>query len=305
MGAPPSPSSSQISNNWPTTTTTASTPVPAEKMKLSKRAGALASMSLELRLRSVSSLANRLERDVQRLVLRTAEDQDFRRKNEERMTKIIHEVEAIKAYMAPINVKQLATQADIERLKQELSETNFHWKRLLEEARAKIDDISGRLSQVSEPVVVKSKDSVPICGTPPTPRRETRAMRRARVQLSSSVQKQQSSPSSSSPESRINNAINSTKRWNREHKVTKMRDSQFIAGYLKKQGQRDPGLAKLLQRAIQKRIPRGGKAKSGKAKSPQKLEELCCNVSWQGVIDTATDIFVVNRTQTLRALARS
>ncbi|KAF4963009.1 hypothetical protein FSARC_8954 [Fusarium sarcochroum] len=334
-GAPPSPPSSQTSNTWPSamatpipvpTITRLSTPsmpdhAKNEGMKLLKQAEALASMNFELSLRAVSSLANRLERDVQMLVLRTAEDQDFRRQNEDRMTQMMHEIHTIKAHMAPIQGIQSATQADVERLQQEMRESTLEWNRNLENARAKIDDISGRLRQAPRPVVVKNNDPVP--HTPPTPRRETRSMRRAREQLTSSMQKQQSdyflpvelleqaltrnkgSPSSSNLESRINEAINSTKRWNREHKVTKMRDNQFISGYLKKQRQRDPGLEKILQQTIQKRASKAGKIKSSKAKNPQSVEELCRNLSWQDVIATATDVLVANKTQTLRALGQA
>ncbi|KAM0564178.1 hypothetical protein ACHAPJ_000387 [Fusarium lateritium] len=318
-GALPSPPSSQTSSSWSDAMAT-SIPVPTitrfstptmpdhaknEEMKLLKQAEALASMNFELSLRAVSSLANRLERDVQMLVLRTAEDQEFRRKNEDRMTQMMHEVHTIKAHMAPMEGIQPATQADVERLQQEMRESTLEWHKQLEDARTKIDDISDRWRQVPEPVAVKNNDPVP--NTPP--RRETRSMRRARVQLNSTTQKQQSSSSSSNPELRINEAIGSTKRWNREHKVTKMRDNQFIAGYLKKQSHRDPELAKILQQTIQKRTLKAAKAKAkakaGKATNPQTFEELCRNVSWQDVLATATDVLVINKGQTLRALGQA
>ncbi|KAJ4272014.1 hypothetical protein NW762_000724 [Fusarium torreyae] len=308
----PSPPSSQTSNNWANAMATPisvpiitrlSTPklpdhAKNEGVKFLRQAEALASMNFELSLRAVSSLANRLERDVQMLVLRTAEDQAFRRKNEDRMTQMMHEVHTIKAYMAPMKGIQPATQADVERLQQEMRESTLEWHKQLEDARTKIDDISDRWRQASQPGAVKNND--PVSNTPP--RRETRSMRRARRAL---TWNKGYSPSSN-PESRINEAIGSTKRWNREHKVTKMRDNQFIAGYLKKQSHRDPELAKILQQTIQKHtLKAADRAKAGKARNPQSLEELCRNVSWQNVLASATDVLVTNKSQTLRALGQA
>ncbi|KAF5661029.1 hypothetical protein FHETE_8694 [Fusarium heterosporum] len=315
-GAPLSPPPSQNSSNRPTAITTpgilpavSCSPVPSpsdnakdERTKLLKQAEALANMNFELSLRAVSSLANRLEQDVRMLVLRTADDQEFRRRNEERMTKMMQEIQAVKAHMVQFEGNEPATRADIARLQQEINNTTLGWNKQLEDAKAKVDDISRRVHQGPDTIVVGTKEPEP--DTPLTSGVETRAMRRARVQLNSNDQKQQGSPKSSDPESRITDAINSTKRWNREHKVTKMTDNQFIIGYFKKQGQRDPELAKILQQELQKRASKACKAKARKTKASQNLEKLCRNVSWQDVIDTATEILVVNKSQTSRILGQ-
>ncbi|KAM0341352.1 hypothetical protein ACHAPU_010095 [Fusarium lateritium] len=316
-GAPLSPPPSQNSRNWPTAITTpgilptiSRSPVPSlqdnakdERTKILKQAEALASMNFELSLRAVSSLANRLEQDVRMLVLRTSDDQEFRRRNEERMTKMMQEIQAVKTHMVQFQGNEPATRADIVKLQQQINNTTLGWNKQLEDAKAKVDNISSRVHPDPDMIVVRAKEPEP--DTPPTSGVETRAMRRARVQLDSSDQKQQGSPKSSDPESRITVAINSTKRWNREHKVTKMRDNQFILGYFKKQGQRDPELAKILQQGIQKRASKAYKAKSRKTRASQNLEELCRNVSWQDVIDTATEILVVNKSKTLRILKQA
>ncbi|KIL95180.1 hypothetical protein FAVG1_02112 [Fusarium avenaceum] len=264
--------------------------------KVLKQAEALAAMSFELNLRAVCALANRLEQDVRMLVSRTANDQEFRRQNEERMTKMMQEIQVVKIRMAQFDGSQPATQAGIEKLQQEVNNTTLGWNKQLDDARAKVDDISSRMQPDTDTIVVNTNDPEP--NTPPTLGVETRAMRRARAQLGSS------SPKCLDFESRINEAINSTKRWNREHKVTKMRDNQFITSYFKKQGQRDPELAEILQKTIQKRAPRAYKTRSRKTQTSQSLEELCRNIAWQDVIDTATEVLVVNRSQTLRTLGR-
>jgi hypothetical protein len=292
----------------------------SEENQLLKQAEALANMHFELSLHTVFSLASRLEKDVQQLVFRTADDQEFRRQNEERMTKMMIEVQAVKAHMARIGHNhEPATRADIERLQQAMSDTTMEWNTQLEDARTKIDEISGRMNNVPRHVGVKGNE----IQTSPSlvPGIETRAMRKTKTDISSSVHKQQSksfrfktisqvltydeaSPSSSTLESRINDAINSTKRWNREHKATKMRDNQFIISYLKKQGQRDAELAKVLLQAIRKRASKA-KTRTGKAKKLPGLEETCRKTSWQDVIDSATEVLVVNKTQTLQYLKQA
>ncbi|KAM0203649.1 hypothetical protein ACHAPA_010279 [Fusarium lateritium] len=315
-GAPLSPPPSQNSNNWSPALVTSNALPPIIRSpttsfqdypknngtKVLKQAEALATMSFELNLRAVWALANRLEQDVRRLVSRTADDQEFRRQNEERMTKMMQEVQVVKAHMARFEGNQPATQADIEKLQQEMNNTTLGWNKQLEDARTKVDDISSRIQPDADTIIVKTNDPEP--NTPPAAGVETRAMRRARAQLGSSDQKQQTSPKSLDFESRMNEAISSTKRWNREHKVTKMRDNQFITSYFKKQGQRDPELAKILQQTIRKRAPKACKTRSRKTQPSQNLEELYRNIAWQDVIDAATEVLVVNRSQTLRTLGR-
>lgn len=82
-----------------------------------------------------------------------------------------------------------------------------------------------------------------------------------------------------------------------------MRENQFIISYLKKQGQRDPVLAKLLLQAIRERAS-NTKTRTSRAKKPS-LEETCRNTSWQDVIDSATEVLVVNKTRTLQFLKQA
>lgn len=147
-------------------------------------------MSFELNLRAVCALANRLEQDVRMLVSRTANDQEFRRQNEERMTKMMHEIQVVKIRMAQFDGSQPATQAGIEKLQQEMNNTTLGWNKQLDDARAKVDDISSRMQPDTDTIAVNTNDPEP--NTPPTLGVETRAMRRARAQLGSSNQKQQS-----------------------------------------------------------------------------------------------------------------
>lgn len=152
-------------------------------------------------------------------------------------------------------------------------------------------------------------------------RMETRAMRRGRLDVAvPNPQKRKYLQAAKLPlpaadfdpalalssdyERRITETINSTKRWNREHKVTKRSDPEFIVNYLLKQGRRDPSIAKVLQQAIQKRAFQAIKMETGELRRPQNLTELCHNVAWRDVIDAATEVLVTKRHRTAQLLAQ-
>ncbi|KAM0437770.1 hypothetical protein ACHAPT_002135 [Fusarium lateritium] len=276
--------------------------------KFLAQAEALANMSCELNLRALNTRAQRIERDVQRLVMQTADDQDFRRENEARLTTLMREINAVKAHMAPFEGHPPVTWADFEKLKQEMMETVEGWKMELNDLRIQINAMMDQLRLPPKAKEVESNSqtsttSTSSTQTQPTPRMETRSMHRARPQFV--VTQDQKVSLSANAEYRITETINSTKRWNREHKVTKASGPQFISGYLKKQGRRDPAIAKVLQQAIQTRASRSTKMELGKPWRPHSLEELCRNVTWRDVIDAATEVLVTKRQQTLRLLKQA
>ncbi|KAF0643677.1 hypothetical protein FPSE5266_20066 [Fusarium pseudograminearum] len=161
-----------------------------EGARLLKQAETLATMSVEVNLRALSTLAYKLQDDVKRLVLRTSDDQGFRRESEERLTRIMYEVQTVKAFMAPLQGLPPATRADIDRLQQEMRETSTKWHKQIEDVEVKLDALSEGMKQPPKPVVTKAVDLEPI--TPDTTGRETRAMQRAKAELQPSIQKQQS-----------------------------------------------------------------------------------------------------------------
>lgn len=156
------------------------------KNKLLAQAETLAGMTFELSLRNVNARALRLERDVQRLVMVTADDPDFRRENEARLMRIMREVEAVKARMARCEGRTPVTQADIGRMKQEMNEA----------LRAEVNDLKvglrtlteqiGRHKREKEAKVNKQTSSASTTQTLPalqsTLRMETRAGRRQRLE---------------------------------------------------------------------------------------------------------------------------
>ncbi|KAJ3501962.1 hypothetical protein NM208_g16827 [Fusarium decemcellulare] len=258
------------------------------------QADALSAMTFELSLHALIKLTHRLERDVDELLLEKTRNEAIRRTNEARIDRLKSECDAIRVRLAAVDGKHAATQADVEHLKRQMARTTEGWRTELDILREKVDLLSREKEQNSGMESVKGKEHVKkenhLAKSPAPTGVETRAMHRARMQANTLAQRQHGSSASSSLEARIDEAVNSTKRWNRERKVTKVPEARFIAGYLKKQRQRDPAIAKLLQYGIQKRCSLEVKAESEQAWSPQSLEELCYNASWQAVIDTATEV---------------
>ncbi|KPM38920.1 hypothetical protein AK830_g7626 [Neonectria ditissima] len=291
---------------------------PRQSTKLLAQADALAKMTFELNLRAVCSHAERLEREVRTLVSYTEHDKEFRRENESRLAAMMHEIQTVKAHMAKVD----DTQEDVKGLEtqqRQATEVLDGFKKEMSDLKGLIGGLSSQLDQFQSPGDLKEEPQ-----PPPVASRcmETRAMRRANKRAETQARDQQSQnpppwkneivltnvltdTDGASIKSRIHEAINSTRRWNRDHKLTELPDSQFSANYLKKQSQRDPDMAVLLQRSLQKRIRLRGGLASGKAgPRPRNLEELCRAVAWQDVIDMVRDVLVTNAQNSARLLGR-
>lgn len=314
---------------------------------------ALMSMTFELSLRNLNVHVQRLESDVRRLVIKTDVDQNFRRENEATLAKYMLELEAVKLKLAEYGDKPSVTRADIDKLQQEMAQEAGKWKAEVDDIRAQLDALRDQNQQFNaqrdrnllekiNPLLEKIKkmeDSnqtpdahVPSVPSPPsatrtlparhsTPRMETRAMRREKLNVVVLNRQQRKYLQStkvlllvanfdteaavpSDHECRITETINSTKRWNREHKATKCSDPEFIANYLMKQGRRDTGIAKLLQHAIQKRVFQRIKMETGEPWRPHDLTELCHRATWREVIDAATEVLVTKRHRTVQLLGQ-
>ncbi|KAF7545537.1 hypothetical protein G7Z17_g9092 [Cylindrodendrum hubeiense] len=273
--------------------------VPTHDSNLFDRADALAKMTFELNLRAVCGHADRLERDVRKLVVCTEQDKEFRYDNEKRMVEMMREIQSVRTQMARATHSQVDIKSGFERQQQEMAEIIDGFRREMVDLRGFIDSVSSQLDQFSSPDDIDKDIQVP----PASSRgMETRAMRRACKQADTQPPDQQST-AAVKPKSRIQEAINSTRRWNRDHKVTSLPDSHFTANYLKKQSQRDPDMAVLLQRSLQKRIRlRAARTSRRTLPQPRNLEELCRDVVWQDVIDMVQDVLVANGERSARLL---
>jgi hypothetical protein len=100
---------------------------------------------------------------------------------------------------------------------------------------------------------------------------------------------------------RIREAINSTRRWNRDYKNTDQSDADFTASYLRQQSKRDAPMAVFIQRSIGKRIRR----RLPRLRSlPLTLEEFCQDVTWKDVLDAVESVLVKNQDFATRGLQR-
>lgn len=186
--------------------------------KYEAKVQALMSMTFELSLRNLNVHVQRLERDVRRLVTKTADDQDFRRENEATLAKYMQEVEAVKLKLAQYGDKPSVTRADIDKLQQEMAQEAGKWKAEVDDIRAQLDALRDQNQQLNaqrdrnlleklNPLFEKIKEaegsnqtpdahvpSVPCVPSPPsatrtlparqsTPRMETRAMRREKLNV--------------------------------------------------------------------------------------------------------------------------
>lgn len=109
------------------------------------QADALAKMTLEMNLRTVSRQAERLERELRGLVRKTADDAAFRAQHESRLQDMWKEILAVKAHMAQgRDTKDLADEAcrrETRRLVEEM-------RGEMEGVRRLVGDLSAALSEM-------------------------------------------------------------------------------------------------------------------------------------------------------------
>lgn len=263
---------------------------PTRSSKLVEQADALAKMTFELNLRAVCGHAKRLERDLRTLVAKTEQDNDFKNEYQKRLVEMMAEIQSVKTHITTVQGGQQDVTGGFDKLQRETSQ-------FVELFQDEIRGIKGGLSEIF--------NQLDQCATIDDVRDEiysaslTDAETRAKTQARLRAMQQDIKP-------RVEEAINSTRRWNRDHKTTHLPDSQFVANYLKKQSQRDAAMAVLLQRSLQKRIRLRDSRTPGRTWSqPQSLDELCRDVVWQDVIDMVKDVLVVNEQRTMRSLRRA
>ncbi|KAF7546933.1 hypothetical protein G7046_g9163 [Stylonectria norvegica] len=288
-----------ITTNPPTLTTSSShtsqAPVPASR--LLAQADALAKMTFELNLRALGTKTDRLETDLRKLVNCTQDDKNFRQEHAQRLEDMMREIMAVKTHMAGLQSDCVDVKGGLERQQVQVSEVKEvaeGFRRDVGDIRQLVEGLVERLNSL--PRGEDAQDSNTMQHVSP-PGVETRAMLRAKRKAKPHPQ------DLPDPQTRIQETLNSTRRWNHDHKTTALPDGQFIANYLKQQSKRDPPMAGFLQRALLRRVRlRGGFAAGRSGSRPGSLEEFCEGVAWQDVIEVAEDALVRDERRTLRAL---
>ncbi|EHK17498.1 uncharacterized protein TRIVIDRAFT_57363 [Trichoderma virens Gv29-8] len=261
-------------------------------------ADVLARMTIELNMRAVGNQAERLEKDLSTLMMRAKEDKSFRERHEARLQNIFREILAVKQRMGEIQGPEWSGngKVDLEECKKGMDESAELFRKELGELKGMVSDISSTV------------DKLPTAEEAEALMRRTQASALATVgseiQTRSKTRKPLSEPKTArsqvSIKQRIGDAIGSTRRWNRDHKTTKLSDAIFIANYLRQQSKRDPPMAVYIQRSILRHVNRSGGQKA--QARPKNLEQFCQTLVWRDVIETAENVLVRNTARTAKAL---
>ncbi|KAL7960923.1 hypothetical protein V8C34DRAFT_312296 [Trichoderma compactum] len=266
--------------------------------KLLAQADALARMTIEFNIRAVSAQTERLEKGLNKLMMSTKEDKTFRESHDARLQSLCKEILAVKQRMEEIQGPEWNGNGKngLQGCQKEMGDSIELLKKEMEELKGMVGDMSSTLDKLptaaeAEALVRRTQASVST-----TPGREIQTRSRAAKKLAES----KTARSQVSTKQRIDDAIGSTRRWNRDHKTTKLSDATFIANYLRQQSKRDPPMAAYIQRSIKRHVSRRGRQK---AKAPPKnLEQFCQNLVWRDVIETAEEVLVRNVARTAKAL---
>ena len=260
---------------------------------LEPRSAGLSEMMRAMQLRFLEEHSRTLESQIETLCQRTADQEAYRRQNEARLSELFNEVNAVKAKVHEVRDQPHASTEDVKKEAQEVIEAfKAEWdqqRRIVREASELLAQLPSpdevqRLLALSQHSEVKGKETV------------SQLYPDAQKQKGSSVE----SAADADIEGRIKETTQSARRWNIEHRFTKLEDPAFIEKYLNAQAFRDKPMAMLIQRHLSKALHRHrGVILSGNAT----LGEFCRNLAWSDVKATILELTVKERTTTARRLA--
>ncbi|KAM0486888.1 hypothetical protein ACHAPX_000153 [Trichoderma viride] len=288
----PSPSISPIPSNGSIITA-------RPNSKLLHSADALARMTVELNVRAMATQTARLEKNLGVLMLRTKEDKEFRNTHDARVQNLVREIQVVKLRIEEMQELEWYSKSnnDVEQCKKDMHEIIGELKK---EIKKEMSDLKGRVGDISStldklPTVAEAEALI-------SHTRVTRSALKGKIRAKPDAEKSPSVPKAAAKtiKQRIEDAISSTRRWNRDHKSTQLRDAAFVASYLKQQSKRDPQMAVYIQKAIQRHVYHSGRPRS--KTRPKNLEQFCQNLVWKDVLDTVKDVLVENRVQAVKAL---
>lgn len=260
---------------------------------LEPRSAGLGEMTRAMQLRFLEEHSRALESQIATLCQRTADHEAYRRKNEARLSELFNEVNAVKAKAYEVRDQPHASTEDVKKEAQEVIES---FKAEWDQQRRIMRQASELLAQLPSPDEVQKLLAL-------SQHSEVKP-EGAISQQSPDMQNQKGSSVESAPdadtEGRIRETTQSARRWNIEHRFTKLEDPAFIEKYLNAQAFRDKPMAMLIQRHLSKTLHRQrGVTLPGTAT----LGEFCRNLAWSDVKATILELTVKERTTTARRLA--
>lgn len=325
----PSPSISPIPLNGSIITT-------RPNSKLLHSADALARMTIEFNVRAMAAQTGRLEKELGALMMCTKEEKEFRVTHDARVQSLVQEIQVVKRRMEEVQGPEWNSKSnnDLEQCRKDMHE---FVGQLGKEMRKEMSDLKGwvggcvgNISSTLDKLPTVAEAEALISRT----RARGSALKSSKKKAKPDVEKSRSVPSklaiffsmhhhhhhhtivypkvcmltsvfkeaAKTIKQRIEDAINSTRRWNHDHKSTKLRDAAFIASYLKQQSKRDPQMAVYIQKAIQRRVNHSGRPKP--KTRPRSLEQFCHRLLWKDVLDTVKDVLVDSRGQAAKVLGK-
>ena len=302
---PPADTPSNSSSSALSETTRVDTPSPfshttadqsqsANAGRLLSRSEALARMTFELNIRRIEAQVNDVQKDVKRVVQATADDKEFRDQNEARLTKLWEEMLAVRQQVNKVVTSQESSNLDFDECQRETKTIVEEFRKELIGLKEFIHGISKQIDDLPtlEDSLESGYGSLLLCD------KSKDSQDYSQTTQFFSRNSQGTTPSI---EHRIEEAVNSTKRWNRDHKTTDLTEATFCANYLKQQSKRDSAMAVYIQKAIGKRVRRRFPRSRSR---PSTLEEFCQNVSWQDVLDTIQHVLQEEKKTTMEELGR-
>lgn len=253
---------------------------------LSTRAEALARMTFELNIRRLEAQVNDLQKDMRDVVHATSQDKEFREKNEERLSTLWGEMLAVQQQVSRVDSTQGQSKVDLDSCQRETQDVISELRSEISSLRRLVDGISSQMKNW-QPVPSMTQDSgyaslaEDLCtnttSTQPLSSQESQSF--TGNHADEDKRPRPATPTrnpTTSTDRRIEDAIKSTKRWNRDHKSTTLEEAAFCANYLKQQSKRDASLAVCIQKNIGRRLrhrPRRTRCR------PSTLEEFCQDVT--------------------------
>ncbi|GAO14436.1 hypothetical protein UVI_02031710 [Ustilaginoidea virens] len=273
-----------------TTLVGSSSPFPPTNMttinpRLFERAEKLALMTNELKLHKATQQVDEITRDLEQLARRTQFNETFRQQHEERMESLWCEILAVRAHIESASKLRAEERLEMKDYRREVVEV----KREMDDMKGLVTGLAGKVKEL--PTLSEANAVLAAVHT----QREACEMAAATATGACAAAK----ATTGKGKARRSETIKSTRRWHHEHKTTGLPDAAFTAKYLRKQSKRDPHMAILLHRAIQRRVE---SRRDGRDSQPRSLEEFCQDVSWGDVTQTVEDELVKRVAFAVRSL---
>lgn len=260
---------------------------PERDLKITRQANALARMSIELSIHDMNRRLTNLQDQVKTLSTDRVATHSLSTANDASINELRQEVFEMKQQIT----KLLAFSHD-----DACSNRNDQVMKLISELRSEVDVVKS-LAVESKAVLDKHEH-------------QTQAIDASRANAEVPTQTKQRKEATlfdliaytndaATPGSRIQETLQSTRRWNRERKQSKLGEAAFVANYLKQQSKRDPGITAFLQKALKEKVSTRKKRRKSYVYT---AEAFYRDVTWGDVKAVIEGDFAKDTSRVMKAL---